>query len=103
MTPDPRHPVTVFEHALSREIVIETPDGRELARVARDLAYAPEQYARGQVPQFDSLSREDRQRLLEIFDPARVSLRYDLILGLSILLRVPECRVPMHLNFCVPL
>jgi hypothetical protein len=76
-------PVWMYEDADSRgrEIVIENIDGKELARFPRERGYSPDWFVRERHPLFDTYSRAHQQWLLAAYDPSRVNLRFDLIVG----------------------
>ncbi|MFU8781213.1 MAG: hypothetical protein ACNA71_09360 [Kiritimatiellia bacterium] len=78
-----RFPIWLYEDADSRgrEIVIENIEGKEIARIPRERGYSPDWYVRERYPLLDTYSRAYRDWLLAAYDPSRVSVRYDLIVG----------------------
>jgi len=85
-----KFPVWIYEDASSRgrEIVIETVlERRQIARISREPGYSPDWFARDLHPDFDTYERRYQERLLACYDPARVCMRYDLLIGKTDLIR----------------
>jgi len=79
-----RFPVWVYEDADSpgREIVIETVlEGKQVARIKRAWDYSPDWFALERHPELYSYDAWHRDWLLDGYDPARIVMRYDLIVG----------------------
>lgn len=78
-----RFPVWVYEDADSpgREIVIESLEQKVIARIGRDREYSPEWFVRALSPALDTYGEWDRDWLTACYDPARVCMRYDLLVG----------------------
>ena len=78
-----KFPIWVYEDAESpgREIVVENMDGEEIARIDREWDYSPEWYVRERYPKSDTYEAWYQDWLLDCYDPARIFMRYDLILG----------------------
>jgi len=76
-----KFPVLIYEDADSpgREIVIESLEGKEIARIPREEGYTSEWFAQEQHPELDSYDREYRDWLLACYEPARICMRYDLL------------------------
>ncbi len=78
-----RFPVWIYEDADSpgREIVIESLEQKVIARIGRDRDYSPEWFVRALYPALDTYGEWDRDWLTACYDPARVCMRYDLLVG----------------------
>lgn len=79
-----KFPVWVYEDADSpgREIVIETVlEGKQIARISREWDYSPQWFVRDRYPDLDSYDKAYRDSLVAGYDPARVCMRYDLLVG----------------------
>ena len=78
-----RFPVWIYEDADSpgREIVIESLEQKVIARIGRDRDYSPEWFVRALYPALDTYAEWRRDWLTACYDPARVCMRYDLLVG----------------------
>lgn len=78
-----RFPVWIYEDADSpgREIVIESLEQKVIARIGRDQEYSPEWFVRALYPALDTYEEWRRDWLTACYDPARVCMRYDLLVG----------------------
>ena len=79
-----KFPVWVYEDATSpgREIVIETVlEQKQIARISREWDYSPDWFARERHPEIDTYDKWYRDWLVASYDPARVCMRYDLLVG----------------------
>lgn len=78
-----RFPVWIYEDAgsLGREIVIESLEQKVIVRIGRDHDYSPEWFVRTLYPSLDTYDAWHREWLTACYDPARVCLRYDLLVG----------------------
>lgn len=78
-----RFPVWIYEDADSpgREIVIESLEQKVIARIGRDRDYSPEWFVRALYPALDTYAEWRREWLTACYDPARVCMRYDLLVG----------------------
>jgi len=76
-------PIWMHEDAGSRgrEIIVENIDGKEIARIPRARGYSPDWLVRERHPRFDTYSRAHQEWLLAAYDPSRVNILYDLIVG----------------------
>ena len=78
-----RFRVWIYEDAGSpgREIVIESLEQTVIARIGRDRDYSPEWFVRALYPALDTYDEWRRDWLTACYDPARVCMRYDLLVG----------------------
>ncbi|MGQ9661871.1 MAG: hypothetical protein ACUVWX_05960, partial [Kiritimatiellia bacterium] len=78
-----RFPVWIYEDADSpgREIVIESLEQKVIARIGRDRDYSPEWFVRALYPALDTYGKWHRDWLTACYDPGRVCMRYDLLVG----------------------
>ena len=78
-----RFRVWIYEDAGSpgREIVIESLEQKVIARIGRDWDYSPEWFVRALYPALDTYDEWRRDWLTACYDPARVCMRYDLLVG----------------------
>jgi len=78
-----RFPIWVYEDPDSpgREIVIENAEGKQLARLKREWNYSPDWFVRERHPELDTYEKWYRDWLLASYDPSRICMRYDLLVG----------------------
>lgn len=79
------YPVTVHEDPKTRERVISSRAGRELARVAAPEGYDPWFILAEQRPDLANVSAEEFARLQTEYEPSRISVSYLLILPKDLL------------------
>jgi len=74
-----RYPIRVFEDRQTRERVIENAAGEAIARLPAPPGYDPGLYAKSHFAEAMARDRRVAERLLAIYDPARIVMEYELI------------------------
>jgi len=83
-------PIFMYEDATGpgRDLVIENAAGTRIAKIQREKGYSPDWFARLRHPQFDTYDQETRDHLTACYDPARIQMSYELVLGEEALVKM---------------
>lgn len=75
------YPIWIYENSDDSKVVIANKDGKELISFDREINYSPDWFVFNEL--FDSVDRTKEQQdwLLACYDPSRIVMRYDLIVG----------------------
>jgi len=78
-----RFPILIYEDAdsVGRDIVIESLEGKQIARIPREWDYTPEWFVRERYPTLDVFGEYYKAWILSLYDPARIRMRYSLLVG----------------------
>ncbi|MDA3800502.1 MAG: hypothetical protein PF692_15695 [Kiritimatiellae bacterium] len=75
------YPVWVYENSDDSKVVIANKDGKELISFDREINYSPDWFVFNELFDFSEKEQDQQDWLLACYDPSRIVMRYDLIVG----------------------
>ena len=75
------YPVWIYENSNDSKVVITNKDGKELTSFDREIGYSPDWFVYTELLASVDKTKEQQDWLLACYDPSRIVMRYDLIMG----------------------